>query len=698
MATLQKIRDHFGILVTIFVAVALLAFIVGDLFKADGTFGSGHNNVGEINGNAIPVQVYQALVDENTETYKRNVQQNSLESAVIDQIQDQTWNQLVRQYVIEEEYDKIGINVTADEIFDMVQGNNIDPQVKQIPIFQDRTTGQFDRNLVLQFLKSKDEDYEAAASWASFERSLIEGKKDQKFISLVGMGMYSTALQTEKESVDKNTKYSFDYVQLRYSTVADSLVDVKESDLKKYYNEHKDEFKQNESRDIYYVTFPIVASAEDMEATQKWAEDIKAEFTSKADDAIDQFVDLESEIPFDGKYLSKEDLTEPIAELFNADNGTVVGPYEEDGYVKLARKMASANVADSVQARHILIRPTATLTDEAAKERADSILKAINRGASFAALAEKFSADGSAQDGGDLGWFTEGVMVKEFNDACFNAKKGDKVVVKTQFGYHVIEITDQTKATEKVKIAVLARKVSASNRTVDQIYARAGKFGSNSRNLNNFRSNAEKEGLSLRTANVRRDDRVLANFENPRQVVRWVYKADRGDISEIFELDEQFVIAIVASIHEEGIAPFEEVKNVIQRNVLNDKKADYLIAKIKEAKAGASTLQSVADKLTTQVKEAQAVTYAAYSIPSVGVEPNLQAAMVSMQEQQISEPIKGNTGVYMVQLKSVEKPESFDLARERVLLQRTNMSRAGYQVFTAIRDAADVEDNRSNFY
>lgn len=700
MATLQKIRDHAGTFVTILVALALLAFIVGDLFKADGTFGSSRNNVGEINGTSVPIQYYQALVDDNTEIYKQNTQQNSLESAVIDQIQDQTWNQLVRQYVIEDEYEKIGIKVTADEVFDMVQGNNIDPQVRQIPIFQDRTTGQFDRNLVLQFLKNKDEDPsgQAAASWASFERSLIEGKKDQKFISLVGMGMYSTALQTEKEAADKNTKYSFDYVQLRYNTVADSIVKVTEGDLKKYYNEHKDEYKQQESRDIYYVAFPIVASDEDLEATQKWAEDSKNEFATKSEDAIEQYVNLESEIAFNGKFIAKEDLTDATAELFTAANGTVVGPYEEDGYIKLARKLESAKVADSVQARHILIQPSASLTDEAAKQLADSILNAIKKGASFAALAEKYSVDGSAQKGGDLGWFTEGVMVKEFNDACFGGKKGDKVVAKTQFGYHVIEITDQTKAIDKVKIAVLARKVSASNKTVDQIYARASKFGSNNRNLNDFRLNADKEGLNLRTANVRRDDRRLANFENPRQIVRWVYKADRGDISEIFELDEQFVIAMVSAIHKEGVTPYDEVKAVINRNVLNEKKADYLIAKINEAKAGVSTLQSIADKLTTQVKDAQGVTYAAYSVPSLGVEPSVQAAMVSLDEQQISEPVKGNSGVYLIQLKSVEKAENFDLARERVILQRTTMSRAGYQVFNAIRDAADIEDNRSNFY
>lgn len=684
----------------IIVGVALLAFVVGDLFKADGTFGSSRNTVGTIAGTDIPINYYQAKVDENTEIYKQNNRQNSLESSVYDQIQEETWQQLVYQYVVEEEFTKAGINVTPDELMDMVQGNFVDPQVMQVPIFRDSETGQFDRNLVLQFLKNKDLDPsgQAAASWTSFERGLVQSKKNQKFLSLVGMGMYATKLQVEKESEDKNTKYDFDYVQLRFNSVADSLVKVNESDLKSYYSKHKKDFEQDESRDIYYVVFPIVASDDDRKSTTESVEDLKKEFESKEGDAIEQFVNLESEQPFDGKYLAKEELSEPIAELFDAANGTIVGPYEEGNYVKIARKINSAKVADSVEARHILIRPSADLTEEAAKEKADSILNAIKKGASFAEMAEKFSADGSAQDGGNLGWFTEGQMVKEFNDACFFGKKGDKVVVETRFGFHVIEILNQTAAKEKVQVAVIAREISASNKTVDAIYANASRFGSSNRTLEAFRTNAEKEGIALRTANVKRNDRRLANFDSPRQVIRWAYKAGRGDISEIFELDNQFVIAMVAGIHKKGVASFEEVRNDIARRVLVEKKADYLVSKLNDASAGASTLQAVADKLGEQVKEAKSVTFSSYSVPTVGVEPNLQAAMVTLPEQKISSPIKGNNAVFLIQVKQVEKAENIDLARERELLQRTNMSRAGYQVLSAIEAAADIEDNRSNFY
>ena len=262
----------------------------------------------------------------------------------------------------------------------------------------------------------------------------------------------------------------------------------------------------------------------------------------------------------------------------------------------------------------------------------------------------------------------------------------------------MVEIQNQTAASQKVQVAIIAREVAASNKTVDAIYSNASRFGSSNRNLESFRSNADKEGLTLRTANLKRDDRRLANFDSPRQIIRWVYKAGYGEISEIFELDNQFVIAMVSGIHKEGTASLNEVRNDIARRVLIEKKAEYLISKLNDASAGASTLQAVADKLGEQLKEAKSVSYSSYSVPTVGVEPSLQAAMVTLPEQQISAPLKGNNGVYLIQVKQVVKPENIDLARERELLQRTNMSKAGYQVLSAIEAAADIEDNRSNFY
>lgn len=701
MATLQKIRDNAGKLVTVIIALALFAFIAGDLFSSNGIFGDARKaNVGEINGNTIPVQYFQNLVDANTENYKRNRQTTAVDAATIEQIQDQTWEQLVRMYVIEEEYAKLGMQVSAAELFDMVQGENVDPSVRQIPIFTNQD-GQFDRNLVIQFLKSKDLDPsgEAAASWAEFEKQLMQNRLDQKYAVAVSKGLFVTALQAENELVAKNKKYNVDYVQMRYTSLADSVAKYTNSDLKAYYNSHKDDYKQEESRDILYVSFPMIASEEDVVMSMKKMADLKKEFA--ATEAVEQFVNLESDVRFNGQYLTKQQLPAAIDSVFDAKDGEVFGPVNDNGTIFMARKIESAKVADSVKARHILIQPTATLSKEAAKAKADSILAVVKKGGNFAELAKKFSADqGSVEEGGDLGWFEEGVMVQPFNDACFKGKKGDKVIAETQYGYHVIEIVDQTAAKAKAKVAIIESRITASSKTVDGIYAQASKFGINSNSVENFRANANAEMLLARAAQIRQNDRRLANFENPRQIIRWAYKAKVGEISEIFDMEEQYVVAIVTGIHKEGVATFEEVQDLVVREVISAKKAEILSKQLNEAKQGATTLQSVADKMGTTLKSATAANFSSFSMPSIGVEPKVQAEMTQMDAQQISEPIAGNLGVYLIQVSSVEDADInvATVAQERSNIARTNMQRITYQLFQAVSDASDVEDNRSLFY
>jgi peptidyl-prolyl cis-trans isomerase D len=700
MATLQKIRNNIGPLVLIFVGVALFAFIVGDFFRADQKLiGKSKNEVAEIEGKSVPVQYFQQKIDENTELYKRNSGKNNVDNQTLEQIQDQTWEQLIRENVLDEEFAKIGVQVSEDELFDMVQGNNIDPQIKQIPIFQNKQTGQFDRNLVIQFLKNKEQDPSgnAVTSWNAFEKGLVENKVNEKYYAIVGKGMFVTSLQAKKEVANKNTKYDFDYVQVRYNTLSDSAVSFTDSELKAYYKKNESKFEQEESREIYYVTFDIVPSADDHAQTIKWVEKLKQEFATTP--TIEQFVNLNSDVAFNPKHFTQEELPASIASLYSAPEGTIIGPYEEEGIVKIARSLESVNIPDSVEARHILIRPNEKLSQEAAKAKADSLLAVIRKGGNFAELAKQFSQDGSAEKGGDLGWFKEGAMVPSFGDACFKGKKGDIVVVESQFGYHIIEVLNQSKPSKKVQVAILERIVNPSTKTVDNTYAMASKFGSKNRDVEAFRNSANLENLSLKTANVKRADRRLANFENPRGIIRWAFKAEKGAVSEIFEFDNQYVLAALKTVREKGIAPFEEVKADVEHEVRNDKKAESLIAKLKEAANGASTLQMIADRVSSQVKEAKSVNFAAYSIPGLGFEPELQASISSLPAQQISEPIKGKAGVYVVQVKNVINPGAeADVKREKDMLSRAAQSRVSYQVFNAIRDAAKITDNRPDFY
>jgi len=695
MATLEKIRNNAGLLVSIVIGLALLAFIMGDLFRSgESMFAKSRTEVAEIAGESVGIQLYQVKVDENLESYKRNSGQTALDQATIERIQNQTWDQLVREYVMLDAYNSLGLGVNGEELKDITFGNNIDPQIMQIPIFQNQETKQFDRNLVIQFLKNMELDPsgDAKSSWTSFENALVQQKIDQKYNTLIEKGLFITSAQAKSETQAKNLKVDFDYVAVKYNTVGDSLISYTDKDLKAYYNKNIEDYKQEEMREINYVTFPVVPSAEDDAQTKKWIEDLKSEFSNEENN--NQFVSLNSDLPYDGNYYTEDELPASLKELFSAKENTVKGAYKDENAYKISKVVEFKDIPDSVKASHILIRP-----DAGAVTLADSLFDIVKKGGNFSELAKKYSQDGSASQGGDLGWFGPGAMVKPFNDACFYGKTGDIVKVNTQFGIHVIKIDKQSQKNRRVQIATVGRTIEPSTKTYQKAFSSASKFGATNRTYEAFRATAEKEGLSIKTANVKREDKKLANFENPRQIIRWVYQGEQGEVSEIFELNDIFVVAAIKSVQEEGTAPFANVSVEIEREVKKQKKAAYLIDKMAEASNNANTLQVVADKLGTTFNEAKNVTFAAYSISGVGFEPNVQAAALNMEAEKISKPIEGKTGVYVIQVKNIQKPaEGLDSSNDRNYLTRSIRSRVGYQVYEAIKEASDIEDNRSNFY
>ncbi len=697
MATLQKIRNKGGLIVAIVIGLALLAFILGDLFKSGNSFtDKSRNEVAEIAGTSIGYQLYQGKIEDNIENYKRNTGQTTLDQPTMERLRKQTWEQLVREYLMVDTYESLGLYISGEELFDMVQGNDIDPQIMQIPIFQNQETGQFDRTLVMQFLKNMELDPsgKAQSSWNAFEIALVQQKIDQKYNTLVEKGLFVTSVQAKNEAQNKNLKVDFDYISIKYNTVNDSVISYTQKELQTYYNENTDKYKQEESREINYVTFPVIASDNDNKQTKKWIENLKQEFNRVENN--EQFVNLNSDIPFDGNYYTESELPANIKSLFTAEEGTVFGSYKENNAYMISKVAEFKNIPDSVKARHILIRPDGNVD---ALAKADSLLDVIEKGGNFAKLAKEYSQDGSAEEGGDLGWFSAGAMVKPFNDACFFGDKGDLVTVTSQFGVHIIEVIKQSTKIRKVKIATVARTIEPSTKTYQDTYAAASKFGGTNRTYESFRDGAEKDGYSLKTTTVKRDDKNLSTLENPRQVIRWVYLANQGEVSEIFELGDMFVVVTVKSVQEEGTAPFANVSIDIEREVKKQKKAEYLVNKMVEAKQNVSTLQAVAQNMNTLLKEAKNANFSAYSISGMGFEPQVQAAAVELAAEQISEPIKGKSGVYVIQVKNIQQPaENLNISNDKNYLTRSYRSRVGYQVYEAIKEASEIKDNRANFY
>lgn len=661
-------------------------------------FTKDQNTIAEIAGQTVPIQLFQAKVDENIENYKRNTGQSTLDQATIENLQDQTWEQIVRDYLMTDQLEELGIGLSGEELFDMVQGNNIDPQIRQIPVFQNPETGQFDRNRVVQFLQTMDLDPSGnqKASWTGFEAALMEQKISEKYNTLISKGLYVTSNEAKDELANKTASYDFDYIKVPFTTVADSAISISESDIKTYYANNKEDFKQEESREINYIVFPIIASVEDEAAIKKELSGLTGDF--EAEENSESFVKLNSDAPFNGQYLTQSELSVETQSLFDAEEGTVYGPYKEGNAYKLAKVVSFKNIPDSVKARHILIQPSQALSQVAAVAQADSLLEVVKKGGNFAALAEKFSVDGSAKDGGDLGWFVEGSMVKPFNDACFFGKKGDIVKVESQFGIHIVEVLAQAKTTKKLQLAIIQLNIEPSSDTYQGIYSQASKFGGTNRTSAAFVTAADKEGYSLRYATLSKDERKVANLDNPRQLVRWSYEADNNSVSDIFEFGENYVIACLKTVREEGYSSIDDVKQDIERRVKNEKKAEYLVSEINTAKKGTNTLQAISDQLSQSVQEAKNTNFAAYSLTGVGFEPELQGFVAAMEKDVISEPVKGKSGVFVIQVKNVTEAQTTGYENEQALMARGIQGRVAYQVYNAIKEASSIEDRRSEFY
>ena len=378
---------------------------------------------------------------------------------------------------------------------------------------------------------------------------------------------------------------SIRFVRLDYNTIPDSTVKVEDSDLSDYYSNNKNKYKQAETiRKIEYVTFDVTPSNDDREAVTNWINEKTAEFRQSTNDQL--FVNQNSDSPSDSTYHAKGTLAQAIdTALFNAPVGTVVGPFQDGNSLKLAKLTGTKMISDSVKARHILLKIENGDTAKAVAT-ADSLKNAIKKGSKFEALASQFSQDpGSAIKGGDLGWFRPGMMVPEFNDACFNGNKGDMPVVTSQFGVHLIQIMDKGAASRQIQVAVVERKIEASQKTFDNLYNKANEFASRNNSGEAFDSSIIKQGLNKRIAdNVRENDKSIPGLDQPRELVRWAYTAKEDDVSKVFTLGDKYVVAHLTEIRDKGFLPLDVVKDQVTVEVRKQKKGEMLVEKFKNAK------------------------------------------------------------------------------------------------------------------
>lgn len=711
MAVIGKIRQKAGLLIGI-VGFSLVAFILGDLLTSNRSFISGSGTeVADIGGKKIEVQDFERSVKEMEENFKLNTGKETVDQATQESLREQAWTQMLNDYIMTPQFEKTGIKISGEELFDMIQGKNPHPQIKEA--FKDPKTGEFSPATVLQFLKNLDNDAtgKTRAQWLAFEKYIKDERVKEKYNELIKHGLFTTTAEAKNMYENQGKTASVRIIDFNYTTVADSTIPVDEKEMQEYYNTHKNDFKQEASRKVEYVVFEVIPSEEDRESSYKSLEKIVQPFAESTDDSL--FVAVNADTKTDVQFHKKGTLPPAVDTVFfgNAAPGVTVGPYEESGAFKIAKLIDIKVQPDSLKVSHALVSfagaeraaPEITRTKEQAKSAADSLLAIIKKDPKrFADIAKNVSDDkvAAAKDG-DLDWITmESPMDPKFKDGAFATAKGAVTLVESNFGFHLIKVMDQTAASRKVEVAIIDRRIEPGTKTYQLAFAKANEFASRNTTMDQFNKSVQEQGLNKRVAdNLKEGDKAIPGLESPRPLIQWAYKSEKGAVSKTYDFGNKFVVGVLTEVKEKGVSPFDQAMELVKGKVVTAKKAKMFIEKIDAKRASAKTIEELATALGTTVKTADRVAFASSFIPNMGVEPAVVGTVFSIKPNQISNPIEGTAGVYVIVVDRFDEPTTpFDPKTFQQQTVQQLQQRATYEVFNALKEKANVVDNRGKFY
>lgn len=701
MGIMGYLRERMGKILAISIGFSLFIFVALDVAKSGGSFFKDDSNaIGEVAGQKIAYDDFNKKVDASSEQFKQQSRQGALSPQILSYVQENVWNQMVNQTILRLQVDKVDLQVGADELNAMISGPNPDQQIMRA--FTNPQTGQFDRNALMNFLQKQlpAANQDLHARWSGFVNDMVDSRLAEKYISMVSQGLYVNSLDAKEDYSDKNKLANFKYVTLPYTSIPDNKVTLTDDDYQSYYDQHKQEYNnQDELRSFDYVSFNAAPSKDDSAAIKKQADKLAAEFKTTTNDSL--FVEVNAETKTIPTYQHKGHLGNPKLDsvMFSAEKGFVYGPYVANGSYNVAKLIDSRVEPDSVKARHILIDDKVIGVDKA-MAKADSLKKLIEGGKSFADLAILYSADkGSAAKGGDLGTFGRGTMVPAFEDAAFSGKKGDIKIVQSQFGVHLIQIEDTKGSSKVAKVAVVDVPLRASSTTQSNVYSKAQGFLA-SLTPGSFDQMAKKDGLKKMTAaDVNGTAASVPGILSARDLVKWAFGAKAGDFTDkVYIEGEQYVVAVLTQIKPKGILPLDDVKKQIEPMVLNQVKGKQLSEKLQSALSGSSSIDQVAQKSGTTVLPIQNMVFANPVIPGSSAEYKLVGTIFGSQPNKLSKPVAGQLGVYVFSIDSFTNPPAMtDAIRIKQQLAQAMMQRAESQIFDALKDKANVKDFRAKF-
>jgi peptidyl-prolyl cis-trans isomerase D len=701
MAFIGTLRSKMGTWVVVFVFVAISAFVLGDLFS-NNSFLFDDDSVGEIAGHTVSLNEYQQAVREREANYMMyfNRQPGDAEMPTL---REQAWEMLILRHAIEPQFKKVGVTVTDDEMVDMITGKNINEGIKQS--FTNPETGQFDRSLLSNYISNIKLAPEASPErmqWEIFQRDLQPGRQRIKYENLLIKSAYITSAEAEKEYHLQNDVAEIKYLYVPYFSVSDTAVTVSDADLKAYYNKNKEKYKSEHTRDMKVVNFEVVPSAEDSLSFREELSRLAADFKAAENDSIFALINADNAESAYTRYTASS-LPASI-NLAEFTIGEVKGPILDEGSYKLIKlSEIGKDTIFNARASHILIRwdDDSEASKKTAKEKAREILKDIKAGADFADKAREFGTDGTATRGGDLGWFSSGAMVKPFEEAVFAATKKGVLndVVETDFGYHIIDVTE-TKDNNYYEVAVIDREIIPSDASINNAIRKAEMFASELSSEKEFVERAQQEGYVVFEAkNVKPADRRVSNLGEARALVQWLFRdAEVDKVSEVFDLQDQYAVAVMTGEIEKGYKPLEAVKEEITPAVKNELKGNIIVEKI-------SKLQGTLDEMAAAYgKDATVYTNNSLklntnTLTSAGFDPVAVGMAFSLEDGKRSAPYAGENGVLLIEVQTkTSAPAVGDYALFKTQLQQSAVNRNTSSIAEAIKQNAQIVDKRYKFY
>ena len=697
MSLIQKIRDRGAWIMFTLIALALIAFILQDraLGGGRGSFFSSSTTIGKINGVTIERGYFDSKVALMEKMYGQQAGNR-------EQIIGNAWNQEIEKVINEQEYKKLGLTVSAKELTELM----FDPQNSPLKReFTDEATGQFNvekaKQAFAQIKKSKNAEQVEMIN-EGYINPTIQNKLRTKYSDLLQQSVYVPKWMIEKTQSDNNAVSSISYVSVPYNTIVDSTIKVSDDEIMTYAQKHHVEYdKDEESRAISFVTFDATPSGTDSANTLTQVTNLKGDFTNNSD-AKAYLGKVGTEIAYKDGYFSKAKVESAKKDsIIKLGIGQTYGPYLEGNNYVIAKLLGTKQWPDSAKVRHILIATTDSRSgqqlksDSAAKKSADSIEAAIKAGANFEELCTKYSDDpGSKTKGGLYDFFPQGQMVAPFNEFSFDKPVGSKGVVKTDFGYHYIEVLGQKNPQPAYKIAYLAKPIIASAETVSAANTAAQQFSVTVKSKEQLEEEAKKLNKTAQTSNeVKESDTYVGGLGQSRQLVRWVYEHKEGETSEPFEVNDKYVVAIITGISKPGLPPASVLRPQVENLVKTQKKAKQIV----DTKFKGSSLEEIAKSAGVTVQRADSITFQNAFIPGAGMETKVVgAAFNKTLKGKVSETIVGNSGVYAIKVENIgAKSSVVDAQQTKQMLQQGQRS-GFYRSSAALRKSATIKDLRTS--